>query len=442
MKTMSISRKIRLNDSFEIIVAGGGPSGCAAAAAAARKGKKTLLIEATGCPGGMGTAGLVPSWCPFSDGEKIIYRGIAQEVFDQSKTGQAHVDPEKTDWVPIDPEALKIIYDRLLLDAGVKIRFHSFVCSLEKNGDDTVSTLIVADKAGLSAYSAKIFIDCTGDGDLCAWAGAEFEQGNPEGELQPGTLCFSLSNVDSYAYAYGSRPNYRWLKQNVSYEKYPMLTDMHVCNNFTGPDTVGFNAGHIWDLDGTKPEQLSKAMIEGRRIAVEFRNALAEYYPKAFANSHVVNTATLMGIRETRRIVGDYVLSIEDYLARKSFPDEICRNSYPVDIHTARNEIKKAQAGATLAMRYEAFKAGESHGIPYRCLTPKGLKNVLVAGRCISTDREVQGSTRVMPVCLCMGEAAGTAAAIAVDSITPDIHTVDTALLRRELRKNGAYLPD
>jgi hypothetical protein len=144
-----------------------------------------------------------------------------------------------------------------------------------------------------------------------------------------------------------------------------------------------------------------------------------------------------MGIRESRRIVGDYVLTLADYNARRSFPDEIGRNCYPIDIHTTKQEAQQ-DAHVDVMHRYEQFRPGESHGIPYRSLIPKGLRNVLVAGRSISTDRVVQGSTRVMPPCLVMGQAAGTAAALAVT--TRDVRSVDAKTLCAQLARDGAYI--
>jgi hypothetical protein len=148
----------------------------------------------------------------------------------------------------------------------------------------------------------------------------------------------------------------------------------------------------------------------------------------------------VLGIRETRRIMGGYVLCADDYLARRSFPDEICRNSYFIDLHLTKEEAR-SRGELDMAMRFNRYEKGESHGIPYRCLTPRGLKNVLVAGRSISCDRSVQGSVRVMPVCLAMGEAAGLAAALALQAPGQNVHAVDPARLRRRLRAEGAYLP-
>lgn len=441
------SRHLPLDDSWDVIVVGGGPSGCTAATAAAREGARTLLIESMGMLGGMGTSGMVPAWCPFSDGEKIIYRGLAQRVFEATKARMPHVEPESLNWVPIDPEALKVVYDELIGEAGATVRFMTSLVAVECDTPGTVSALIAAGKAGLAALRAKVYVDCTGDGDLAAWAGAEFEMGGPEGTLQPATHCFALGNVDEYAYRHGpvihgGNPNSP-IHAILDSGRHPLIPDAHACNSLVAPRTVGFNAGHLWDVDNTDPISVSRALIEGRKMAAAFRDALAEFHPKAFAGSYVAATAALMGIRETRRIMGDYVLTVEDYKARRSFPDEICRNSYYIDVHHTAAEARTFRpvngAWEKRAMRYGP---GESHGIPYRCLTPRGLANVLVAGRCISSDRPTNGSVRVMPVCLATGEAAGLAAALAVQDHACDVHAVNTDALRKRLRDQGAWLPD
>jgi len=436
-------RTIALDDSWDVIVAGGGPAGCTAAAAAAREGAKTLLVEGTGCLGGMGTAGLVPAWCPFSDKERIIYRGLAEEVFNATKAGMPHIDQAALDWVAIDPELLKRVYDDMVTGAGAAVLFHTSLCAVEAE-DGVVSALIFSSKAGLSAYKAKVYVDCTGDGDLAAWAGAEFEKGDPDsGDMQPATHCFILSNVDTYAYQHGHRPRGNRspgepIKAILDSGKYPEIKDAHLCNSLIGPGTVGFNAGHIWSVDNTSPGSVSEALLIGRRLAKQFRDALAEYVPAAFGDAFLCATGSLMGIRETRRIIGDYVLTLDDYLARRSFPDEICRNSYYIDIHRSLDETELEKQGELdMDVRCAHYGRGESHGIPYRCLTPKGLRNVLVAGRSISCDRAVQGSVRVMPVCLAMGEAAGIAAAMADNNV----HAVDTDKLRSRIKEEGGYLP-
>ena len=437
---------IPCNDSFDVIVVGGGPSGCTAAAAAAREGARTLLIEASGCLGGSGTSALVPAWCPFSDKEKIIYRGLAEKVFTRAKEGMAHVKSDALDWVPIDAERLKRVYDDLVTEAGVTVLFQTMLSHVARDASGRVTSIATTNKSGLSLWSAKVFVDCTGDADLVAWAGGEFHKGNAEGKrLMPATHCFLLANVDEDAYINGpwlgpknpKSPIFEILRSG----KYPLITDAHCCHNLVGPGTVGFNAGHLFEVDNTDPASVSSALMLGRKMAAQFRDALAEYHP-AFAHAFLVATGSQVGIRETRRIVGDYILTLEDYLARRSFPDEICRNSYFIDIHWAKEEVAKdPEQHKQWEKSCVHYGAGESHGIPYRCLTPAGLKNVLVAGRSVSCEQVVQGSIRVMPVCLAMGEAAGLAAALAARSAEKDVHAVDTDYLRQRLREEHAFLP-
>ncbi|HEY3377593.1 MAG TPA: FAD-dependent oxidoreductase [Armatimonadota bacterium] len=433
-------RTLPCDDTWEVIVVGGGPAGCAAATAAAREGAKTLLLEATGCLGGMGTSGLVPAWTPFSDQQRIIYGGLAERVFTECKAGMPHVEPRALDWVPLDPERLKRIYDVMVTDACAAVLFNTALVAVDTDGAGAVAAIITQNKAGLTAYRAKVYIDCTGDADLATFAGAAFKQGDEQtGELQPATHCFMLSNVDEYGYRQRKDP----IPAILASGKYPLIRDGHWCNNLVGPGTVGFNAGHLWDVDNTDPHSVSRALMQGRELAAQFRDALAEFAPQAFANAYLVATGALMGIRETRRVLGDYYLTAEDFFARRHFHDEVCRNAYPVDIHTTKAESATAHTQDWNPLqRFENYGPGESHGIPYRCLTPAGLRNVLVAGRAISCDHVVQASVRVMPVCLVLGEAAGIAAAHATGLPTHDVHTMDTAHVRARMNAEGAYLPE
>lgn len=444
-------KEIPFNESYDVIVVGGGPAGCTAAAASAREGAKTLLIEATGSLGGMGTSGLVPAWCPFSDKEKVVYKGLAERVFELSKSSSDHVRKTDVDWVPVNPEALKRIYDDLMLEFGVDVLFNTTLCDVDADTEGNVNTIIVSNKLGLNAYKAKTYVDASGDADLTAWAGGKFEYGEKGGQPMPATHCFSLSNVDMYAYTYsknygttvgGMHPNNQnsFTYKLPTDERYPDIPDTHLCNNIIGPGTVGFNAGHIFSVDSTDPVNVSKALMTGRKIAEQYRNALAGYFPEAFANSFLVSTASLLGIRESRRIVGEYTLTVDDYLNKATFPDEICRNSYYLDIHYTKEELeKKAKGEIDDDKRCARYGPGESHGIPYRSLLPKGIKNVIVAGRSISCDKRIQGSVRVMPVCLAMGEAAGIAACYAANSDC-NLHNVNTDSLRKRLIELDAYI--
>jgi hypothetical protein len=447
MKTYTMpQRTLPLDDGWDVIVVGGGPAGCTAAAAAAREGARTLLLEATGSLGGMGTSGLVPAWCPFSDQEKIIYRGLAEKVFTATKAGMPHIKPEALDWVAIDPELLKRVYDDLVTQAGAAVLFNTTLAAVEMTDGHTVDAILTAGKAGLTARRARVYVDATGDADLCAWAGAAFEQGDEAHELMPATHCFILANVDEAAYRttpmlHAGNPQSR-IYDILQSGKYPLIPDAHVCDSLIGPGTVGFNAGHLWKVDNTDPATVSQALMQGRKIAAAYRDALAEYVPAVYGRAFLVATGSLLGIRETRRVIGDYVLTLDDYVARRTFPDEVCRNSYFIDVHPTRSKRSddpaKESKWSKEALHYGK---GESHGVPYRCLTPRDLKNVLVAGRSISCARAVQGSVRVMPVCLSMGEAAGTAAAMAGRAAGADVHRVDPAALRARLREWGGYLP-
>ena len=439
--------EILLDDQWDVIVIGGGPSGCAAAIAAAREGARTLLIEGMGCLGGMGTSGMVPAWTPFSDGEKMVYRGIAEKVFTESRKGVPHEPKDKLDWVAINPEWLKVVYDRMVTSSNAKVLFFSHLASVQMKNDKEVDALIISNKSGLTAYRAKVYIDCTGDGDLAAWAGASFTKGNAKGVAMPSTHCFEIvnlnvnpTNIDSFNSLYGgNKKSPIW--EIVASGKYPAIKDAHLCINYIGPNAVGLNAGHLFEVDSTNPQSLSDSMIHGRELADQFMAGLKEFRPSIFADSFLINTGQLMGIRESRIIEGDYKLTLKDWIARATFPDEIGRNNYFIDIHNSKEEIDKVVKEKSFENlgRPEPYKKGESHGIPYRCLTPKGLKNVLVAGRCISTEQIVQGSVRVQAACLVTGEAAGMAAVHAIKSHRNDVHLVDIDFLRKRLKEEGQY---
>jgi hypothetical protein len=446
-------KELALNKEYEIIVVGGGPAGCAAAIAAARQGCKTLLLEASFALGGMGTQGLVPWFCGYHDGEKIIARGIAEKILLACRDNVPHFKKAMSEnplsSPGIDQEFLKRIYDDMLVEAGVDILFGTQLCGVEMADSNKIDAILASNKSGVSAFRASVYVDCTGDGDMAAWAGADFEKGDENGSLQPATHCFAITNIDEYAFENGAHIHFfdpdSPIHKAVHSSKYPLIEELHSCLRQIGPKTFGFNTGHLFDVDNTDPENLSKALIHGRKMAAQYRDAFAEFHP-AFKNSFLCCTGSLMGIRETRRITGDYVLTADDYLERRSFSDEICRNAYGIDVHFSK-EIALSfphksieEVKGIISKRTKHYEKGESFGVPYRCLTPKGMDNILVAGRCISSDRQANGSIRIMACCLNTGEAAGIAAAMACRE-TCNVHDVDTNELRERLLDNGAYLP-
>lgn len=432
--------KILENREFDVIVVGGGPAGCAAAISSAREGAKTLLLESSYMLGGMSTGGLV-GWAPVDDGEKIVYRSIAHEIIYESRCANKNADPNKLGWgVSSYPEVNKTIYDRKVVESGAKVLFGSMLCDADYS-DGKIESITIANKKGLTKYIAKMYIDCTGDADIVAFAGLPFEKSDC---LQPSTLCFCLTGVDKeqlkankMRIRSGNRMN--WLQQAIANDpEFDLITDAHLCVGSTIGNNAKFNAGHLFDVDGTDPESVTKAMMTGRKMAFQFRDALAKYMPEVFGNSDVIMTAPILGLRESRRIVAEYNLTLEDYLERRTFPDEIGRNSYNVDIHASPKEMEKYGKDYMYKTNYQ-YDRGESHGIPLRALIPKDTDNLLVAGRTIGSDHMIMGSIRVMPCCLVTGEAAGLTAAIAVKN-GQTTREVDANDVRKVLFERGAYI--
>jgi hypothetical protein len=348
-----------------------------------------------------------------------------------------HVTPG-TKGGPIDAEALKGIYDDLVEASGATVLFNTLLFDAETDEQGVVKAIICCNKSGLVAFQAKVYVDCTGDADLVAWAGGAFTVGDEQGETQPATLCFTLTNVDLAAY----RSMAKHARLISPETKYPLIVDDHSPSAVVGPNAVGFNAGHLYDVDGTKPESVSRALMRGRKLARQIRDQLVERYPDVFGNAHLTQTASQLGVREGRRIKGDYILTVDDYLSRCFFTDDIGRNCYNFDSHETKHELDLIQRGMMGSHEPEekVYAPGESHGIPYRCLLPEKLINVLVAGRSISAERRVLGSVRVMANCFSLGEAAGMAAAFAASMESRNVHQVDVPLLRKRLLEEGANI--
>ncbi|HHY83656.1 MAG TPA: FAD-dependent oxidoreductase [Clostridiales bacterium] len=379
-----------------------------------------------------GTIALVPAFMQFTDGENFLAAGIGEEVL--KKMWQYGGKVEGWEY-SIKAEALKRVYDDLVTEAGVDFAFHTQMIAVDSS-EGNVNYAVFAAKSGIFAIKAKIYIDATGDGDLCALAGADYEKGDADGRMMAGTLCSLWANIDwSKVKQHDSRRLEDAFKNKVfTYE------DRHLPGMWRVGQTLGGgNIGHTYGVDATDERSLTKALLWGRKSMKEYEKYYKEYLD-GFDDMELAATGAQLGIRESRRIIGDYILVLDDFLNKAVFEDEIGRYSYPVDIHASdpsRESFSKFEK-EHYNLRY---KKGESYGIPYRILTPKGLKNVLTAGRCVSCDRYMQSSVRVMPGCFITGQAAGIAAAIAAEKGT---HTrgFDVKELQLRLKKLGGYLPN
>ena len=433
---VSYRRELEVRHHVDVLVAGGGPGGIAAALAAARQGCSVRLIEAQTCLGGLGTAGMVPVFQHFTDGVNVLAAGIGQEILDCLREAGGTYP---AGGMGIRPEVLKLVYDRLLTGAGIGFSFHTQVIDVLAD-DGMAKVAICAGKSGLFAIEAGAFVDGTGDGDLAAFAGAPFEKGDADGKAMPGTLCSLWAGIDwEKVREHGQWSDERRLEDAIADGVFT-LEDRHLPGMYRIGDTIGGgNIGHTFDVDGTDEDSITKGCLWGRKSLAEYERYYKEYLV-GFEEMELLWTAPLLGVRESRRIEGDYVLCVDDFNKDSVFDDEIGRFSYPVDIHIASPDRESYDEYFKDFTSYR-LGHGESYGIPYRILTAKGLANVLVAGRCVSTDRQMQSSIRVMPGCYITGQAAGVAAAMIVAGKT-DSRGISVKELQTRLAAIGAFLPN
>lgn len=446
--TFSLRREIPVWSGFDVVVAGGGPAGVAAAISASRLGAKVLLVEAMGCLGGMGTSGLVTAFDPMGNGETNLVRGIMREaVLECAKIG-ALTRPDPEDqlkryryWTPFRPEGYKLVLDRMVANAGVTSRFFTRVIDADADPEKgVVRGVVIQNVSGYKYVPARAFVDCTGDAVLAELVGAPYHlAGRDTPKIMPPTLAMHWSNFSEETLK-NFAPTYRKFYDDKNYFPYPdpKLVGLKPIGNSYGY----LNGGHLFDTDATNDEHLTRAMMKGREIADGFRRLIQDEISKidpSAKNVELIATASLLGVRETRRILGEYELSENDLLTRREFPDAIgyfCKYS---DIHLYEPTPEAYQAHLDL-MRRTNPQPGETMAIPYGAIVPKAWTNLWVPGRAASADLIGQGAIRVQPYCSMMGEAAGTAAVQHLRTGQP-AHDLNTATLVDTLRERGAYLP-
>ena len=432
---------------FDVVVLGGGPAGIAAAASAARQGARTLLVERYGFLGGMGTAAGVTNFCGLHAnvrGEIVqVVHGVADDLLARMRALDGLNDPHlifgRIHAQAYDTAAFKCAADALLLDAGAELLFHAFAVGVVKSAPDgPIAALLLETKSGRVAVRARSFIDCSGDGDLAHFAGVPMARGDAAGALLYPTLMFRVGNVDAAraGEAWRSIPE-RMDEAEASGEfHFPRRGAIVRPQKHAGEWRVNVTQLQNADgsaTDGTDARSLSAGELEGRRQAVDYLRFLRAKVP-GFEAAYALEIAPQLGIRETRRLVGVVMLSADDVLGCADFADTVGVNGWPLELHVAGD----------VEWRWPAVGSRGYNQLPYRMLLPKratagGVLNLLVAGRCASMTHEGHSAARVSGACFAMGQAAGTAAALALKrAVSP--HDLPVAELQQALEADGAFL--
>jgi FAD dependent oxidoreductase len=429
------------NSKFDVIVAGAGSSGSSAAIAAARTGARTLLVERYGFLGGTSTAVLDTFYGFYTPGSRSlkVVGGVADDVvaglqkfgacFERSNTYGAGTG------ITYNSEYLKVVWENLVLDSGARILLHAWIQNTEVAGG-RIRSATIASKKGLIKIEADWFIDATGDADLCHFTGAPCELAGEHEPAQMLTTTFKVANVDVALRKTISKEEFHSRMATVAQsgefdlprrEGSDHLTPIAgmMATNMTRVQSFLRNNGEA--RNASDPELLSCAEIEGRKQALEYLRFLKQCIP-GYANSELVAFGTQIGVRETRRVHGEYRLTREDVLSAKQFEDQIGLCGAPIEEHHSGQDTK-----------WQYLPDGSCVGIPFRSLIPLGLENVLVAGRCFSATHDAHASVRSMAQCMAMGQAAGTAAALCVAQ-KQSPRELSVAMLQQRLRESGAIL--
>ena len=411
---------------YDVIVLGGGFAGVAAAIAAAREGAKTLLVEKGNALGGAAVNCLVNPFMPYSTKINGVQTALTQGIFTEiNKRLEARSAIVNRHFLE---EELKFVLNDLVLESGAELLFHAYLYEAKKE-NGRIQSISVATKCGPVELEADTFVDASGDALLAYLAECPTVLGREADHLcQPMTLCFRVGNVDRERFLAG-RPAFQEAYAKAREEgKITNPREDVLVFKFPIPNVMHFNTTRIVKKNPTDPFDVTAAEIEARRQVEEIYEFLKEN-AEGLENSFLMSTAAEIGVRESRMIVGDYILTEGDCRAFTKFPDAIAACNYDIDIHNPE--------GSGTSHYY--FPEGEYYTIPYRCLIPQGAENLLVAGRCISSDHGAQASYRIMPTVCSLGEAAGTAAGMA-SRAGVGVREIDPSELQKTLRNNGAFL--
>lgn len=441
------ARAVPLYGAFDVVVLGGGPAGIAAASAAARNGASVLLVERYGFLGGMGTAAGVTNFCGlhanvFGDILQVVH-GVADDLLQRMRAldglNEPHLVLGKIYAQAYDMSAFKCAADGLLLNDGVQLLFHALAAGVVRSEAGRIDAVLLETKSGRLAVRGRCFIDCSGDADLAQWAGVPSEKGDDAGQMLYPTLMFRVGEVDAQ-------------RAGEAWRTIPKLMDSaEETGEFIFPRRGAVvrpqKRAYEWRVnvtqlknpdgsatDGTDARSLSAGESEGRRQIVDYIRFLRAKVP-GFERSYVLDIAPQLGIRETRRVVGEYMLTAEDVLQCADFDDSIGVNGWPLEKHVA-GDVQWVWPPIPQSRGYNE--------LPYRMMLPRratagGVDNLLVAGRCASMTHDGQSAARVTGACFVMGQAAGTAAALAL-SHGRTVYDIDIPSLQQRLMEQGAFL--
>ena len=441
------ARAVPVVGEYDVVVLGGGPAGILAAASAARNGASCLLVERYGFLGGMGTAAGVTNFCGLhasvhGDIRQVVH-GMTGELLDRMRAldglNEPHLVLGKIHAQAYDMSAFKCAADGLLLAAGVELLFHALGVGVVADDGKRIGAVLLETKSGRCAVRGRLFIDCSGDGDVASWAGVAMEKGDHDGHLLYPTLMFRVGNVDAARAGDAWRTIPDLMDAAAASGEFKFPRRGAVVRPQKRPYEWRVNVTQVRNADGsatdgTDMRSLSAGEIEGRRQVIDYLRFLRAKVP-GFEAAYALEIAPQLGIRETRRLVGEYVLTAEDVLRCADFDDSIGVNGWPLEIHIPGD------------VQWVWPPIPESRGfnhLPYRMLLPRrssagGVENLLVAGRCASMTHEGQSAARVSGGCFVMGQAAGTAAALTLRR-GGSPHDLPAEVLQKALRAQGAYL--
>lgn len=449
------ARQIQLFERFDVAVLGGGPAGVCAAAAAARMGRKVIIVERHGFFGGMATAAIVNIWHTMlgMDKQTPVIGGMVSEIINTlQEQGAAYnqaKDGQSGQWV-IDPHVSKLVFDNLLLQAGVKLLMHTWVSDVLREGD-RITAVLVETKSGCLGIEADQFIDCTGDADIIRRAGVATQLGNHQHQCQPPSLCFRVDNVDKDATPLHEAQAVLFSEpMDYNGEYYPCFLWGSVMPG--AEDERMLSGVRVLNINAADGLDFSRSEIEGRQQLQWVMKKLRAL--KGWGHARLVEIPAQIGIRESHRILAEHQVSREEILTGHRFEDTVIQGTYPIDIHkpdgpgitferlTGLRDVVDGKRQTT-SSRWDdqpmdaPLRESLCWCVPYRSQIPKGLTNVLAAGRCIGAEHNSAGAIRVMVNAMQLGQSAGTAAAMAK---TGDTRTVEGAALREQLIGQGVPL--